>query len=141
MTVEENKAVFRRMVEEGFNKGNLVVVDELVATNHVNHADNVRGPEEYKQFISMYRTALPDLKMTIEFQVAEGDKVVNHWKAQGTHRGSLMGIPPTGKQLTTSGTYIARIVDGKIVEEWGNMDALGMLQQLGVIPPMGAGKK
>jgi steroid delta-isomerase-like uncharacterized protein len=141
MTVEENKAVFRRMVEEGFNKGNLAVVDELVAPNHVNHADNVRGPEQYKQFISMYRTALPDLKMTIEFQVAEGDKVVNHWKAQGSHRGSLMGIPPTGKQLTTSGTYIARIVDGKIVEEWGNMDALGMLQQLGVIPPMGAGKK
>jgi steroid delta-isomerase-like uncharacterized protein len=141
MTVEENKAIFRRMVEEGFNKGNMTVVDELVAVNHVNHADNVRGPEQYKQFISAYRAAFPDLEMTIQFQVAEGDKVVNHWTAQATHRGNLMGIPPTGKQVTMAGTYIARIADGKIVEEWGNMDTLGMMQQLGVIPPIGASKK
>jgi steroid delta-isomerase-like uncharacterized protein len=141
MTVEENKAIFRRMVEEGFNKGNMAVIDELVAANHVNHADNVHGPEQYKQFISAYRAALPDLKMAIQFQVAEGDKVVNHWAAQGTHRGNLMGIPPTGKQVTITGTYIARIANGKILEEWGNMDTLGMMQQLGVIPPMGAGKK
>jgi steroid delta-isomerase-like uncharacterized protein len=140
MTVEENKAIFRRIIEEGFNKGNLTVLDELVATSHVNHSDNVRGPEQYKQFINAYRAAFPDLKMTLEFQIAEGDKVVNHWTAQATHRGSLMGIPPTGKRIATTGTYVARIVDGKIVEEWGNMDTLGMMQQLGVIPPMASSK-
>jgi steroid delta-isomerase-like uncharacterized protein len=137
MSVEENKAIFRRIVEEGFNKGNLAIVDELVATNHVNHTDNVHGPEEYKQFITMYRTAFPDLHMTIEDQIAEGDKVVNRWTSRGTHKGDLMGIPPTGKQTTVTGMYVARIIGGKIVEEWGNFDALGMMQQLGVVPPPG----
>jgi steroid delta-isomerase-like uncharacterized protein len=137
MSVKENKAIFRRIVEEGFNKGNLVIVDELVAANHVNHADNVRGPEEYKQFITMYRTAYPDLHMTVEDQIAEGDKVVNRWTSRGTHQGDLMGIPPTGKQVTLTGTYVARIVGGKIIEEWGNFDALGMMQQLGVVPSPG----
>jgi predicted ester cyclase len=126
MSVEENKAIFRRIVEEGFNKGNLAIVDELVATNHVNHTDNVHGPEEYKQFITMYRTAFP-----------EGDKVVNRWTSRGTHKGDLMGIPPTGKQTTVTGMYVARIIGGKIVEEWGNLDALGMMQQIGVVPPPG----
>jgi steroid delta-isomerase-like uncharacterized protein len=137
MSVKENKAIFRRIVEEGFNKGNLAIVDELVAANHVNHADNVRGPEEYKQFITMYRTAFPDLHMTVEDQIAEGDKVVNRWTSRGTHQGDLMGIPPTGKQVTLTGTYVARIVGGKIIEEWGNFDALGMMQQLGVVPSPG----
>jgi len=137
MSAEDNKAIYRRIVEEGFNKGNMSVLDELVAANHVNHTDNVHGPEEYKRFISMYRAAFPDLQMTIEFQIAEGDKVVNRWTSHGTHRGDLMGIPPTGKQVAVTGTYIARIVGGKIAEEWGNMDTLGMMQQLGIIPPMG----
>jgi steroid delta-isomerase-like uncharacterized protein len=137
MSVEENKAIFRRIVEEGFNKGNLAIVDELVATNHVNHTDNVHGPEEYKQFITMYRTAFPDLHMTIEDQIAEGDKVVNRWTSRGTHKGDLMGIPPTGKQTTVTGMYVARIIGGKIMEEWGNFDALGMMQQIGVVPPPG----
>lgn len=137
MSVKENKAIFRRIVEEGFNKGNLAIVDELVAANHVNHADNVHGPEEYKQFITMYRTAFPDLHMTVEDQIAEGDKVVNRWTSRGTHQGDLMGIPPTGKQVTLTGTYVARIVGGKIIEEWGNFDALGMMQQLGVVPSPG----
>jgi steroid delta-isomerase-like uncharacterized protein len=137
MSIEENKAIFRRIVEEGFNKGNLAIVDELVATDHVNHTDNVHGPEEYKQFITMYRTAFPDLHMTVEDQIAEGDKVVNRWTSRGTHKGDLMGIPPTGKQITVMGMYVARITGGKIMEEWGNFDALGMMQQLGVVPPPG----
>jgi len=137
MSVEENKAIFRRIVEEGFNKGNLAIVDELVAADHVNHSDNVHGPEEYKQFITVYRTAFPDLHMTVEDQIAEGDKVVNRWTSRGTHKGDLMGIPPTGKQTTVTGMYVARIIGGKIVEEWGNFDALGMMQQLGVVPPPG----
>lgn len=134
---ESNKQLYRRMIEEGFNKGNLDVVDELVSPDHVNHSDNVKGLEGYKGFISMYRSAFPDLKMTIEEQVAEGDKVVNRWIATGTHQGELMGIPPTGKAISTTGIYIARLKDGKIIEEWGNFDALGMMQQLGIIPTPG----
>ncbi|MGD2144866.1 MAG: ester cyclase [Anaerolineae bacterium] len=137
MSLRENKAIFRQIVEKGFNKGNLAIVDELVAANHVNHADNVRGPQEYKRFITMYRTAFPDLQMTVEDQIAEGDKVVNRWTSRGTHKGVLMGIPPTGKQVTLTGIYVARIVGGKIIEEWGNFDALGMMQQLGVVPSPG----
>jgi steroid delta-isomerase-like uncharacterized protein len=137
MSIKENKAIFRQIVEEGYNKGNLAIVDELVAANHVNHADDVRGPEEYKQFITMYRTAFPDLHMTIEDQIAEGDKVVNRWMSRGTHKGDLMGIPPTGKHVTVTGMYVARIIGGKITEEWGNFDALGMMQQLGVVPSPG----
>lgn len=136
---KENKAIYARIVEEGFNKGNLSVTDELVAANHVNHNDNVHGPEEYKGFITLFRTAFPDLHMTILDQIAEGDKVVNRWTATGTHKGELMGIPPTGKQMEVTGTYTARIVGGKIVEEWGNWDGLGMMQQLGVLPAPGEG--
>jgi len=139
MSAEENKAIYARIVEEGFNKGNLSVTDELVAANHVNHTDNVHGPEEYKGFITMYRSAFPDLVMTIEDQIAEGDKVATRWTATGTHQGPLMGIPPTGKKIKATGTYVIRIVGGKILEEWGNMDALGMMQQLGVIPAPGEG--
>ena len=134
---ELNKLVYRRIVEEGFNKGSLEVVDELVSPDHVNHADNVQGVEAYKGFIGMYRSAFPDLEMTIEDQIAEGDKVVNRWTATGTHQGELMGIPPTGKAMSATGVYIARIQDGQVIEEWGNFDALGMMQQLGVVPAPG----
>jgi steroid delta-isomerase-like uncharacterized protein len=137
MSVEGNKAIFSRIVEEGFNKGNLAIVDELVAADHVNHSDNVHGPEEYKQFITTYRNAFPDLHMTIDDQIAEADEVVNRWTARGTHKGDLRGIPPTGRQITVMGMYVARITGGKIMEEWGIFDALGMMQQLGVVPPAG----
>jgi len=133
---EDNKAIYRRIIEEVFNKGDLAVLDEIVATDHVNHSDNLHGPEEYKQFVTMYRTAFPDLHMAMEDQIAEGDKVLNRFTSTGTHQGDLMGIPPTGRQVIVTAIYIARIADGKIAEEWGNFDALGMLQQIGVIPPM-----
>ncbi len=139
MVGEDIKAVHRRMLEEVFSKGNLAVVDELVPDNHVNHSDNYGGPEEYKGFVTTYRTAFPDLTFTIEDQIAEGDKVATRWTGTGTHQGPLMGIPPTGKKVTITGTYVIRIVGGKIVEEWGNWDGLGMMQQLGVIPAPGEG--
>ena len=140
MSTEENKAIERRVIEEGFNKGNLSVIDELVSKDHVNHSDKYAGPEQYKNFIMMYRAAFPDLLMTIEDQIAEGDEVVQRWTATGTHRGELMGIPPTGKKIEITGTYTTRIVEGKIVEDWGNWDTLSMMQQLGVIPPMEGGE-
>ena len=85
----------------------------------------------------MYRSAFPDMQLTIEDQIAEGDKVVTRWTARGTHQGELMGIPPTGKQATVTGITVGRVANGKFVESWSNFDALGMMQQLGVVPVPG----
>ncbi len=82
----------------------------------------------------MLRNAFPDITYTIEDLIAEGDKVVARWSAQGTHRGDFMGIPPTNKQVRFSEIEIIRVVDGKAVEEWEELDRLGLMTQLGVIP-------
>jgi steroid delta-isomerase-like uncharacterized protein len=140
MSVEENKAIARRTFEEIWNQGNLAAIDELYDANQVSHGlgmDVPPGAAGLKQFISLYRTAYPDTHFTIEDQIAEGDKVVTRWSATGTHRGDLMGIAPTGKRVTVTGMTINRIAGGKIVETWNNFDALGQLQQLGVVPMPG----
>ena len=142
MSTEDNKALVRRFFQEFWDQKNLAVADELITANHVDHTAGgppglPPGPEGLKQFASIYFTAFPDLRITIENMVAEGDKVVTHWTTRGTHRGELMGIPPTGKQVTVTGITIDRIAGGKVAETWTNFDALGMLQQLGVIPSMG----
>ena len=142
MSTEENKASVHRVIEEAFNKGNLAVVDDLMATNYVFHGpggQELKGPEGFKQMIPMYRTAFPDIHMTIDDMVAEGDKVAFRLTLRGTHKGDLMGIAPTGKQVTVTGTVISRFVGGKELEAWESADQLGMLQQLGVVPPMGQG--
>ena len=140
MSAEEKKAIVRRFFEELWNQGKLDVADEIFATDYIFHepvAGEVRGPEGFKQFVSMYRIAFPDLQFRIEDQIAEGDKIVTRWTATGTHKGELMGISPTSVQVTVTGIGIARTDGGKIVEFWDNYDALGMLQQLGVVPPLG----
>ncbi len=140
MSVEENKAIVRRATEEIFNRRNLAVIDELYATNFVSHGGTPEvtpDREGYKQFVTMSRTALPDFHTTIEDMIAEGDKVVQRFTAHGTHKGDFMGIPPTGKQVTVTGIAIDRIAGGKIVENWANMDMLGVMVQLGVVPPPG----
>jgi len=138
MPAEENKALVRRWIEEAFNRGNVNIVSELFATNYVNHDPGTpglsQGPEGAKQFVTRYRSAFPDARITIEEMFAEGDKVVTRWTASGTQRGSLPGIPATGKQSTVSGITISRIMGGKIAEDYLNWDTLGMLQQLGVFP-------
>ncbi|MCA1717233.1 MAG: ester cyclase [Actinobacteria bacterium] len=135
---EENKALSRRSIEEVFNAGNLDVVDEIVDPDHVHHDPTMpeegHGLEHFKQFASMYRSAFPDVHIEIEDQIAEGDKVVSRWVAKGTHQGDLMGIAPTGNRVEAAGMTIDRIAEGKIAETWDNYDALGMMQQLGVIP-------
>lgn len=92
------------------------------------------GPESARQLAAAFRSAFPDLHTTFDDAVAEGDKVAYRWTASGTHEGELMGIPPTGNRMTITGTAIARISGGKIEEGWQNFDALGRMQQLGVIP-------
>ena len=140
MSTEENKAILRRNCEEAFNKGNLAVADETIAPNYVYHGPGgmeYKGPEGFKQFVTMFRTAFPDFHLTVEDMVAEGDKVAHRLTTRGTHKGELMGIAATGKQVTTTAITISRFAGGKEVEAWSSLDMLGVMQQLGVAPPTG----
>jgi len=132
MSTQENKALLQRLYEEVWNQGNLATVDELLAADYVLHdpAHLVRGQEGFKAYVSAFRAAFPDLQATVEDQIAEEDKAAMRFTARATHKGVFQGIPPTGKQVTLSGINIQRIVGGKIVENWVNLDALGLLQQL-----------
>ncbi len=133
----DNRAIVRRLIEEVYNQGNLAVADELYSMDAVRHdpatPDVGRGPEFAKQIASRYRRAFPDLRLTIADMVVEGDKVATRWASTGTHQGELEGVAPTGKNFSLSGISIARFANGKIVEEWVNWDALGMMKQLGII--------
>ena len=134
---EENKALIQHFVEEAFNERNLEVADEVYASGFVSHESAgpvERGPEYVKQFVGMYRGAFPDGHTTVEDVISEGDRVVYRWSFRGTHRGELMEITPTERQVTITGITIDRISDGKIEEEWNLFDQLGLLQQLGVAP-------
>jgi steroid delta-isomerase-like uncharacterized protein len=136
----ENKGIARRFLEEAFNSGNLDVVDELVAPEFVNHdaalPEPATGIEATKASIKGYRDAFPDLRLTIEQQLAEGEYVTTRWSARGTHQGDLLGMAATGKQATVTGITIDRIVDGRFVESWTNWDTLGLMQQLGAVPSL-----
>ena len=139
MLSETNNTVARRFLEEVWNKGNLAVLNEIIAKDHVNSGPGTlpglpTGPEGSKQLVTVYRNAFPDVHFTIDEQIAEGDKVVTRWTAHGTHQGELAGIPATGKSSTVTGIVIDRFVNGKIAESWGIFDQFGMMQQLGVIP-------
>ena len=136
MSTEHNKANDRRFYE-AWSQGNLAALDEVCAQDYVLHDPSmlIQGLESMKQFVSMYLAAFPDGHFTIEDQVAEGDKIVTRWTFRGTHKGELQGILPTGKQVVVTGISMDRVADGKAVEAWSNFDALGMLQQLGVLPP------
>lgn len=112
---EDYKTILRRWVEV-WNEGNVDAVDEFVTDTYVRHDPNapeVRGIEAEKQLMAMNLSALPDLRFAIEDMVAEGDKVVLRWTCHGTHKGELLGIPPTDKQVTISGTDIFRLAEGK----------------------------
>jgi steroid delta-isomerase-like uncharacterized protein len=134
---EENRAIFRRYVEEVGNEGNLDLVDEIFS-NYLSHQPDgsvlERGPEDVKRFMDEFRNAFSDFHTTIEDLIAEGDRVATRWTMRGTHEGEFRGIAPTGKQITVTGIGIFRFSDGKVVESWDNFDQLGMMQQLGVVP-------
>jgi steroid delta-isomerase-like uncharacterized protein len=141
---DTNKNVLRRSFEEVWNKGNLQVADELFTPNYADHdpstPDLGRGPESEKKRATLYRTAFPDLRLTIEDIIAEGETVMARWSCRGTHKGDLSGIAPTGKQVTITGVSIARFANGKMAEGWANWDALGLMQQLGVVPELAKAK-
>ena len=130
-----NEAIYRRIIEEGFNQGNLAVVDELVAPGAREHQRGAKdGIEGTKGTINYLRSAFPDFKITIDDVAVIGDMVWARQKGGGTNLGGFAGHPPTGIKAFTDVIDVVRIEDGKIVEHWGVPDQLGMMMQLGLIP-------
>jgi steroid delta-isomerase-like uncharacterized protein len=127
-----------RGIEEVWNRGNFEVVDEIIASDFAGHSSmgDTHGSEEARQFWMSLHAAFPDIHFSIEDQIAEGDKVVTRWSSDATHTGEFRGMPATGKHGHITGITIMRVVDGKVVEGWTNLDELGLLQQLGVIPAL-----
>jgi len=144
MTIEDqNKEIAQRYYKEIMNQGNLATIDELMSPDFLftipTHPDPYRGPDGFKNLVTMLRGAFPDVTLSVEHLVAEGDTVVGHWTGRGTHTGgplhTVMGdIPATGKSFTIDGMSWLRFKDGKIIESLANEDTLGLLTQIGVLP-------
>src|SRR5712691_4412496 len=136
-TTELHKTLVRRWIDEVWNKGDFAVVDELFATTYVHRTRTATIPnlEAFKKSISVFRAGLPDVQVTIEDLLTDGDKVVTRWVITGTHRGEVLGFAPTNKQIRLTGITIQRVVDGKIAESWVEFDAGGLRQQLGSSSP------
>lgn len=140
MAVDIKKS-HRRLFEEAWGKGNLDVFDEVCDRGYRSY-DPVTGDadlEETREQCRMYRTAFPDLKITLLGSYCEGDTVVTHWRMTGTHRGALMGIEPKGTRCTVEGITVGKFKSGKLTEDRTQWDALGLLRQLGVAPEMQPG--
>jgi predicted ester cyclase len=140
-TLEAKKQIGRRVLFEIWSQGRLDVADELYASDYVDHVSRgpepqeVRGPGGLKSAVTMFRTAFPDLRYTIEDEMAERDVVMTRFSAHGTHRGRFLGAEPTGTSISYTGVDINRIVDGQITESWVHY-ALGLLQQVGLMPTL-----
>jgi steroid delta-isomerase-like uncharacterized protein len=132
---EQNKTLARRWFEDLFSRGNLDVANEILSAEFVDHLthEDERGLEELKLYVSIYRTAFPDIQDAVEDIVAEGDKVVVRWTSGGTHQGEFMGVAPTGRHVTFTGMRLFRIAENKIVESWVNIDERGLQEQLGAV--------
>jgi predicted ester cyclase len=140
MSIEENKALTRRFYDESINTGNLDLIDEFVSQDFVEHEAfpglPTTGPEAPKAALGMFLAAFPDLHMTADDVLAEGDKVVVRGTMTGTHHGELMGIPPTHKSFEIQFIDILEIQGGKATAHWGITDQAAMMQQLGLAPEM-----
>ena len=139
MSTEENRAVAHRELEELYNQGgNLDAAEEIYTPDFVGHEPAVgdfRGVEGAKQYAATMRLAFPDLSCIVEDQLAEGDKVVTRWSAHGTHQGETEDLgPATGNRMQITGISVEKFADGKVAESWDSFDALGMMQQLGLVP-------
>jgi steroid delta-isomerase-like uncharacterized protein len=141
MNTQTNQQLVQRWIAEGWNKGNLAIIDELYAPDFVQHDPQsplpVNSAADLKRYVSGFRMAFPDLRMSVDDLIAEGDKVVWRFTGRGHHTGPLGPLPPAGRLGVVTGIVIFRYLDGKITEAWVNMDNLGMLQQIGVIPTPG----
>lgn len=141
-TLAANRKIGRRVLLELWGQGKLEVADELYAPDYIDHVargpepSRVSGPEGIKQAVMLFRRAFPDLTYSVEEEMAERDLVMTRFTARGTNTGPFLGAPPTGKVVTYTGFDLNRIENGRIVESWVNYDALGLLQQLGLLPPV-----
>jgi steroid delta-isomerase-like uncharacterized protein len=140
MSTEDNKALVRRSIEELWNQGKVALIDEFGDASFIHHDPDFptfQTREDYKRWVTESRNSFPDLHLTIEDMIAEGDQVAVRWTLRGTNTGAMvtpMYIPATGKQVTVTGTTIDRFADGKLVEDWHQGDIMGFMQQLGLVP-------
>jgi predicted ester cyclase len=136
MSAEENKASVQRWVDEAWNQGRFESAGRLYPAEYTMHnpGPDIQGAEGLCGFITMYRAGMPDLHMTVEDMLADGDKVVWRVRTRGTQTGPLFGIPPTGRSAEVGTTIISRFANGQWVEDWVQNDDLGLLQQLGAVP-------
>ena len=135
---QKNSILIRRWFEEVWNNGRMEAIDEMASPDVIGHGQAQHatdiGLREFKPFVQALRSAFPDMKVTIDYVIEQGDKVVARWTSTMTHRGEFLGIAPTGKKATITGTTTQRISGGKIVEGWDNWDQLGLLVQIGAVP-------
>jgi len=145
----DSKAIVRRLYEDVWNRRKLELVSDLISPSHALHDNNFPGssvgPEAYRAQMAIYLAAFPDLHFTVEYIVAEKDKVAASWTISGTHKGELWGIRPTNKKMSLDGITIHHIANGKIIDSYISSDALGLMRQLGVVPvlaqPKGAASR
>jgi steroid delta-isomerase-like uncharacterized protein len=133
MSIEANKAVVMRVVDEMWNSGDPAAVEELIDPGMVEHGAfgaGTGGRDDARATVERFRSAFPDLVLEAQHLIAEGDHVVLHWTGRGTHEGEFMGLPPSGASITATGLDIYRIADGRVVEHWGYPDVPGLMAQL-----------
>ena len=138
MTKDQKDSLIRRLFDYAFNRGNLAILEELLTPDSITHLQTSGFPNNhtgFKQLIASLRLAFPDLHCTVEDEIEEKDKLAALWTMRGTHKGSFLGNPPTGRSIVVQGIIFARTADGRIVEDWILVDQLGVLQQLGLVPP------
>lgn len=138
MSAEQVELV-HRWFEQVWNRGRLEAVDEMLSADAVGHGlgapgVEVRGPEGFKPIVTQFRGAFPDVEMTVEQTITEGEWIATRWSARATHGGDGLGLRPTGLRITTTGMSMARVRDGQFVEVWGNWDMFGLLQQIDASP-------
>jgi steroid delta-isomerase-like uncharacterized protein len=141
-TMTEREALARRFFEDAFSEGRLEVIDDITADDYRSHDPqdrfgHLRGPAAARETVKLYRTAFPDLRITIDDVIEQRDRVVIRWTATGTHQGELFGLAPTGRHGTVTGITIWRMAGGRVVEAWTNWDTLGLMQQIGAAPAPG----
>ncbi len=138
MPMNRTESLIRQIFEEAFNQGDLAVVDEVLTTDHIAHiafGGAPNGPKGLKWLIAVFRAAFPDLHCIVEDEIWDGDQFAAHWTLRGTHKGSFLGNPPTGRPVEVQGIIFAHTKNGRIVEDWTLVDQMGILQQLGIVPP------
>lgn len=134
----QDRSPIRRIFEEGFNAGDLTAVDELLSPDHLAHSafgGAPNGPQGLKWLILQFRGAFPDLHCIVKDEIRVGEKAAAHFTMQGTQLGPFLGSPPTGRPIVAQGLIFARTENDRIVEDWLLIDSVGILQQLGVVPP------